>query len=215
MILDALASVAEQTHKDYELLVYDDSNAFDIEKTVAGFSFPAVQVVHSDLTAQQRRHRCRLSVNCNAGLQAMIGDVVVFLCDDDFYFPGWFAAVSEYFETNSSVHAAFGKLWYLASAKKRFEVGGRGLFYDKPIQDPYGKLDHNQVAHRRFRAPFKWPEEFDKCSAPDGHYFQRIAAAGHTFHPIAADAVVKRLHSKNLQKNIKEIGSASGEGLRE
>ena len=215
MIQDALASVAEQTHKDYELLVYDDSNAFDVREAVKKFQFTSVQVSHSDLTPQQRRHRCRLGVNCNAGLKIATGDVITFLCDDDFYYPTWFASVSAFFEANPGKNVAYGRLWYLSSKKKVFPTGGRGLFPGGVIEDPYEKLDHNQVAHRRMTPPVKWPEEFEKCGAPDGLYFRRIAQAGNKFFPIPADAVVKRWHKKNLQTTMKEIGTDLGEGLRE
>lgn len=215
MIQDALKSVADQTHKDYELLVFDDSTAMDIRKIVSEFSLTEVQVFHTDVSPKTRGSICRLSVNCNAGLAAAKGDLLCFLADDDYYYPRWFEAAVSFFENNSSKEVAYGRLWYSDSAKMVFPSGGKGIFPGKAVTKPLDVLDHNQVIHRRFTPSFRWPEEFKFCTGPDGKYFELIAKSGRPFHPIEADAAVKRKHSLNLQKTIREMGLPAGERLRE
>jgi glycosyltransferase involved in cell wall biosynthesis len=215
MVRDALKSIADQTHKDYELLVYDDSTVFDIKPVVAAFPLTEVRVFHNDLSAAERRAKCRLGVNCNAGLGQAKGDLVCFLCDDDFYWPGWFEAAVRFFTVNPDKEAGFGKLKFIASAQMVFPKAAHGIWREEPVAKPHGVLDHNQVIHRRFIPPYRWPEDFKYSIAPDGIYFSTIASSGRVFHPIRAEAVVKRAHSMNLQKTLDDIGSPAGEGLRE
>jgi spore maturation protein CgeD len=217
MVRDALRSVAGQTHTDYELLVFDDSTLLDIYKAVSEFKFTEVRVFHNQIGAEARALTCRLGINCNAGLAKAKGDLVCFLCDDDFYYPGWFAAAAKFFTENPDTDAGFGRLWYLDAQEARFPDpdSARGIWFDSAVIQPYAVLDHNQVIHRRFDPPFRWPEDAERRRAPDAHYFQSVALSGRPFHPIPADAVVKRRHGMNMQNKMHELGTEKGEGLRE
>lgn len=217
MIRQALKSVADQTHKNYELLIFDDSTAFDIMRVVSEFQFPSLQVHHTVINAEERRARGRLGVNCNHGLYLAQGDLVCFLCDDDYYYPNWFEHAAGYFEkdVNLDKRVGFGALSYSSKPEMEFPVYGFGIWHERPIVAPGNRIDHNQVMHRRFNPPFKWPEDFASTAAPDSVYFSSLAEAGHTFYPIEAYAVVKRQHTKNLQNTVAEIGTPTGEGLRE
>jgi len=79
---------------------------------------------------------------------------------------------------------------------------------------PYERLDHNQVIHRRFPVPFRWPEDFKTIGNPDAHYFRSVSTY-HQFHPINAYAAVKRLHKKNLQGSISDLIGGRAENIRE
>ncbi len=215
MIRQALKSVADQTYKNYELLIFDDSNAFKIWDAVAEFQFPSVQIHHTNLTAEERRARGRLGVNCNIGLHIAQGDLICFLCDDDYYYPDWFYKAAWFFESNHDKRVAFGALSYSKSEDMVFPIHGFGIWHEGVVVDPANRLDHNQVIHRRFDPAFRWPEDFHSSVSPDASYFSAIAAAGHNFHPIQTYAVVKRQHSKNLQNTLEEIGTPQGESVRE
>lgn len=215
MIRHALKSIADQTHKDYELLVFDDSTKFDIRKIVAEFLLTEAQVFHTDVAPVVRGSVCRLSVNCNAGLKIAKGDLISFLADDDYYYPRWFEEADRFFSENPEKDVGYGKLRYSTSQEMVFPKGGKGIFPGSPVTNPLNVLDHNQVIHRRFAPPYHWPEKFKFCTAPDGKYFEAIAKSGRALHPIPADAAVKRMHSFNLQKTIRQMGSAAGEGMRE
>lgn len=213
----ALKSVADQTYRNFELLVYDDSTIFDIQKIVKQYSFPSVKVVHTDVTPQQRKSENRLGVNCNAGLKAASGDLVCYLCDDDYYFPGWFEAAAKFFldPNNKGKHAAFGILMYSKDKEMTFPTSGERRFFDVPVRKPCGTLDHNQVVHLRFKHPFRWPIGIEHMTVTDGIYFNEIAKGGRLFYPIPEYAAVKRRHPKNLQITTNHLGRAEGEGVRE
>ena len=213
-VRQAIASVAEQTHKDYELLVMDESTTFDVHKAVEEFRLPSVRVFHFDVDPKERAKVNRLSVNINEGLRVAAGDLVCYLADDDFYFPGWFAAASGFFETHPAISAAFGKLTYTRSKDREYPKDGKVVFFKDIISDPYCRLDHNQIIHRRFSPPILWPEEPSTISAPDGLFMRRVGKT-HPFHPVDAWSSVKRMHDKNLQRAVHVYRSGAMDGTRE
>lgn len=217
LVRQAIKSVADQTHRDYELLVFDDSTVFDIAAVVAEFRLTEVKVVHNQVNKERRRSECRLGINCNEGLAAAKGDLFCFLCDDDYFYSTWFASAVRFFSdvNNAGKKVGFGRLLYSSSMAMTFPQDGHGLFYKEPVADPVCRLDHNQVIHRRLDPPGRWPFEFGHAGNPDAVYFNGIAKMGNLFYPIDAHAVVKRLHAKSFQATIHQIGTPEGETERE
>lgn len=212
----ALASVAGQTHKDYRLFVIDESTIFDVGQVVGEFKFTHV-LTHKVVVCPEDRHkRNPVGANMNLALSMIKEGLVCGLCDDDYYYPTWFAAASQHFEENPDHHAGFGILNYSQDPTmilRPVTQWGRRFFYG-PVTDPFRRLDHTQVVHRVFHPPYRWPEEFDKIKEPDGYYFREIAK-DHVFHPIQSLAVVKREHKKALRWNVKAIEEGTLEASRE
>lgn len=213
----SLKSISDQTYRNFELLVFDDSTLFNIHDIIKQYAFPSVKVTHNNVSASQRRAENRLGMNCNAGLKAASGDVVCFLCDDDYYFPGWFEACAKFFSDarNKDKDAAFGILIYSKDPEMTFPTGGKRRFFEVPVRKPWGTLDHNQVVHRKFKYPFRWPVGMEHVTTTDGTYFDEIAKSGRLFYPIPEYAAVKRIHPKNLQITTHHLGKPEGEGIRE
>lgn len=210
----ALRSLADQTHRNYEVLIFDDSSALDVRPIIAEFDLPVSHFVKNDVTPEERRSVNRLSLNINRGLDLAKGDLVCYLADDDYYHPGWFQAASSFFASNRKVVAAYGKLRYSTSRQMEFRELRETLWPGTVVTDPYEKLDHNQVVHRRFKPPIRWPEQFATVTNPDAHYFREVAKR-HAFYPIDAMAAVKRRHEKNLQNTFTDLISGRAEGIRE
>lgn len=216
-IKDSLRSIRSQTHGDVQLIVIDESETFDIRPVVESFHFSDVVVKHFDIKPQERRLSNRLSVNCNLGLSLATGDLVCFLADDDYYYPAWLEAAVKYFKKHPATQAAFGKLVYSDSPKMLLPEDPAPAtlrWYPEAVEKPYGKLDHNQVIHRRFDPPFRWPDGPWTVGGPDAHYFRDIADRC-AFMPIDALACVKRLHKKGLMESQQIYLGGSMEGLRE
>ncbi len=216
-VRDALQSIANQTHEDIQLIVIDESDEFDIFKVMADFDFEDHAVRHISRTPLQRAQANCLSENCNLGLSLATGDLVTFLADDDYYYPTWFAAAAATFKANKLFQAGFGKLVYSYSPLMVFSPNPDPSvvrYYTDPLKDPFGKLDHNQVIHRRFDPPFRWPPGAATIGGPDAHYFREIAKE-HVFHPIPAFAAVKRIHRKGLMESQQIYLGGGMEGLRE
>lgn len=194
----------------------DESTIFDIEQVVSEFPLRKVDIVKVKVQPEERSRRNPVGANMNTAMKMLEGGIVCFLCDDDYFYPNWFASASLYFEENPDHHAGFGILNYSKSPEMKMSTltqWGRRFFYE-PVTDPFCKLDHTQVVHRVFQPPHRWPEEFDKVKEPDGYYFREIAK-DHPFHPIRALAVVKREHDKALRWNVKAIEDGTLEASRE
>lgn len=219
-VKDSLRSIANQTHKDVQLVVIDESDAFDVRETLKEFSFPDLVVRRFEVAPEVRRLTNRLSENCNLGLSLATGDLVTFLADDDYYFPGWFAAAAAYFGAHPEVKAAFGRLVYSYKPEMTFPFAPEELspevvrFYKDAVYDPFGKLDHNQVMHRRFDPSYRWPTGAATVGGPDAHYFRAIAR-DHVFWPIPVLAAVKRIHRKGLMESQQIYLGGCLDGLRE
>lgn len=213
-VRQALASLQAQSHRNFELLVFDDSTRIDIRAILTEFRLPVAHVETTKLTMHERRAVNRLSVNINKGLALAKGDLICFLADDDYYFPGWFQAAASFFAENPSVSVAYGKLIFSTSAARDYTQSGEMLYPGAVIKEPYERVDHNQVIHRQFPIPYSWPETFTTLRNPDAHYFRSIAK-DHLFYPIDAMAAVKRLHEKNLQKTTRDLFTGKADGFRE
>lgn len=214
LVRQSLRSIAQQSHKDYELIVLDESSIFDIRRVTSDFVFSDIRVEHFAVPAAARRTQNRLSIKINVGLSMAKGDLICYLCDDDYYYPDWFKKASEFFEANSNVSVGFGALSYTPSMDMVFPTDGPRLFHESVVLNPMNMLDHNQVIHRRFIPPIVWPERMDTLSGPDAYYFRDVSGR-YPFHPIKHFAAVKRVHPKNLQSTIDHYVSGGAEGPRE
>lgn len=215
-IRDSLRSIENQTHHDIQLIVIDESTEFDILEVLSEFSLPDVTVRRSEISPEIRRLENRLSVNCNTGLSLATGDLICFLADDDYYYPTWFEKAVEHFRKNPLHQAAFGKLVYSYDRYMGFSPNPDPSvirFYKDVVKEPFGRLDHNQVIHRRFSPAFRWPTGTAALGG-DAFYFRDIAQQ-HSFHPIDAFACVKRLHKKGLLESQQIYLGGAMEGLRE
>lgn len=216
-IRQSLRSIAEQTHKDVQLIIMDESTTFDIYEAAGEFPIQEVVIRKFHVTQLQRKSQNRLGMNLNVGLTLATGDLVCFLADDDYFYPTWFEKAVAHFAANPEVKAAYGKLVYSDSSEMVFtdQPAPCNLrFFKGPLADPFNRIDHNQAIHRRFKVPFRWPESLSTVGGPDAHYFRGIAKK-HLFYPIPEWAAVKRVHKKNLQSCMGEYMSGSIDGPRE
>jgi GT2 family glycosyltransferase len=74
-----LASLADQTFGDFEVVVVNDGGV-DVADVVAAYSGPAIRLIDHDMN----KGRCAA---CNTGIAAAEGTYVCFLADDDRYYP--------------------------------------------------------------------------------------------------------------------------------
>lgn len=208
-IRQALKSIEQQTHQDYELLVMDESTIFDIHEVVKEFKLRSVWIHHAEVSPEERKTTNRLSIQINLALARALGALVCYLADDDYLFPDWFEEGSKYFAQHQNILQGFGSLHYSGSPHMDYSQTSGIRFFDKPISDPVGKLDHNQVMHRRRNV--LWPATPDTMREPDGHFFKELAKASPFYPMMNACSAIKRLHPKNLQRCL----GGSLEGSRE
>jgi spore maturation protein CgeD len=211
---EALRSIVNQSHKDYQLIVVDESTQMNVFDVVAEFDFTDSVVIHERISPSVRAKSNRLGININIGLEHAVGDLICYLGDDDAYFPTWFENMNRFFEEHPVVQVGFGILKYCRD-NLDFSECGEIRFWNEVIKDPSEKLlDHNQVCHRRFDPPQKWQENLGTEGNSDYWFFTQIANL-HSFHPINSWAAVKRLHRKNLQNCVSLYQSGKMDDLRE
>lgn len=214
LIRQALQSIQDQTHQNYQLIVVDDSTKMDIFEVMRGFKFPESTVIQSSVKSEDRAKVNRLGININLGLSKVKGDVVCYLADDDYYFPTWFDKLSRHFDAYIEHQVGYGILKFSESMEMDLKEDGTFRFPGDIVNEPMGVLDHNQVAHRRFDPPQLWQESVGTIMNVDGWFFSQLANL-YQFHPINAWAAVKRLHAKNLQQHVSEYQGGKLDDLRE
>lgn len=212
-VRQALRSVEQQTHRDFELIVMDESDPgiLDITQVIEEFSFPTLKLNVCKVSAEERAKGHRLATTINHALPWASGDLICYLADDDYFYKDWFEEAAKFFEERPEVENAFGSLTYSASRHMDFSQAGSARFFEKPVSDPHGKLDHAMVVHRRQDPPVLWPLWPGSEIEPDGYFFESLVKRS-AFHPIHASAVVKRIHQKCFQQ---VMGRSSLEGIRE
>lgn len=89
LLKDALASVGNQTLRDFEVILIND-NGEPVEHLLADYAFPITYI-------RQGRNQ-GLSAARNAGLKLARGRYIVYLDDDDIYLPNHLAVLAEAFE---------------------------------------------------------------------------------------------------------------------
>jgi len=216
-VRQSIQSIVNQTHKNYQLVVVDESNLFDIHKLVKEFNLTEVVPLFSPVDPRQRATMNRLSININAGLRRATGDVVCYLADDDYFYPTWFADAVGYFKRNPQVGAVFGKLTYSDSPDMVFPQNPAPVnlrFFNQVLPNPFDKVDHNQAMHRRFDPPLLWSEDPKVVGGPDAYFFKDVSRT-FPFYPVPVFSAVKRVHKKNLQSNLKEYYAGKVDGARE
>ncbi|WP_168190984.1 glycosyltransferase [Pseudomonas sp. PIC25] len=112
LLVDALASLARQTLKDFEVILVNDHGT-PVESLLTGFDFPITYLY-------QGRNR-GLSAARNAGLKQARGRYIAYLDDDDIYLPEHLAKLAAVLERNPNAVAYSGVVY----VRERLEEGAR------------------------------------------------------------------------------------------
>lgn len=213
--------------------VSDSFTVRDLEAAADEFDPDAPRVWPADLP----RGPGRLSRALNQGLtvanlrlypkEIVDNDVaVVYLADDDWFYPTWFASLVELLETEPEVDVVYGRLFYSAMADGKTDVyaGCRSRF-PKEFATPAQELDQNQVAHRGsvlrdWKLPI-WTEDDAEISAKvrgatgkasrgsDAAFFVDLWERSGEWKEIDTPAAFKRIHDYHI------IGTGSVSEKRE
>jgi len=216
-VRQSIRSIEQQSYKNYQLVIVDESDLFDIHELVKEFRLTEVVIRKNLVSSDQRKSTNRLSMNCNEGLSVANGDLVSFLADDDYYYPNWFQDAVSFFRNQPQAGAAFGKLTYSDSKDMVFPTDPAPVnlrFFPTILENPFDKVDHNQAIHRRIDPPVRWSENPGNIGGPDAYYFRDVSKT-YKFYPIPVFAAVKRVHPKNLQSCLTEYHNGTIHGARE
>lgn len=229
LIKQAIESVLEQQADKWNrnhLVIVDDHSEKRNEIEECLFSIDVPETVRLDYipiegrvpTIEERYKTNRLGPVLNVGLDHVLNDcrwnanktIVTYLVDDDYFLPGWFKALREAYKQHGDWDIIYGKEYVSGNMEKRltadecWEENKTVRWFDK-IDDPFDKLDHNQVSHMlsvllKFKSPIQPIVPIDNgCrSGVDAYFFRKLRGVAE-FHGIDVPACVKRFHSENYQ----------------
>ena len=181
MLGQAIASVLAQTYTDWELFIVDDHSTDGSYQLASAFLLPNVYLMQTDLPKHgvPQPYVNRYAHNINLAFPKTKGDYITYLCDDDIYLP-WRLEVMAAGFSNHDVHVVYDKpavSWkVIVNGSKVRQFGPNFLSLHGIMREPYCKINHNSVMHRRecFEKVGGWDE-----SAPgkvgDGVFFSRLA----------------------------------------
>ncbi|MGO9027803.1 MAG: glycosyltransferase [Acidimicrobiales bacterium] len=155
----AVDSVLDQSYGRFELVVVDDSDGDETRQLLDGIDDPRLRVIRAG-------GRSGASAAFNRGLEAVTGDVVAFLDDDNRMHRHWLRSVVWAFTTFPEVAALYG-----ARIKENDESGGRLPSQRLPVLEfaPFDRatyerrnyVDRNAIAFRSSLADIQHDEALE------------------------------------------------------
>lgn len=227
LVTDAIESVREQTLEDWQLIVADDDSNEEtrraILKAARHDSRIEVDLEPSALVPVDRFKHARFCVRINDVIPKIRGRFVAYLCDDDYYYPESLAVRVGALLASPKIHVCYGRLrsisydlkgeWDSSAVPMPGRTYPRGDEDDPETGRPInpstwiagvfspiaGRLDHNQVMHRRdcfseIGGHEIWPTGHLETPG-DVQFFQRLdKIPGHGALAVDAYVVTKRYH---------------------
>jgi len=192
LLKSAIKSVFAQTETNWQLIVADDNSGPGVIDLLHKLldDDPRCSWWTSDVSEEDRPKRVRYAVNINGAFPMARGDILLYLCDDNEFYPDCLKTVCDYFDEHPDIHAAYFRHrtcvvdW---KTGKIIEMHGVRSVRGTIDKVACGVLDHSQVAHRREIFGDGWPEEPVYWGCADGQFFDRILAQGYAFHHIPVE----------------------------
>lgn len=205
LVRTAISSVLGQTTGDLQFLITDDGSN---DETISSINNAIKNDNRCTLLTRERvvetedkaRPNCmgRAAENINKALDLVTGDIVHYLCDDDWYHPKRFETF-ESLMTKSEVLVAYGRLVYMIDELTPISQER----YFEEVKDPLGVLDLNQVIHKSsmLKQVPKWID--DPGFASDGYFFRGLMNTAKRFYGIDKVVAYKRFHKYNMQHTMR------------
>jgi len=207
MLAEAIDSVLDQTYRDFELIVLDDNSAIDVRDVLfRHWGRPNLVLYKSNVGPLERPLTVRYATLANIGLQLARGEYVTYLCDDDLYLSERLERMVERLDRGDCQVVYGSQEMWLEEGKTSIRAAVDVLTV------PGGMVDHSSVMHTR-KAGLEvggWDDDRQYWRAADGMFFNRLAAAGHHFHPIPEVLDVHRYHAESvsgrMQRGLEPCG---------
>lgn len=193
---DAIASVLAQTHRDLELVVYDDAG--DLEEVTSAAADARIRYVRASA-----RHGA--SGRFDAAVRLCRGDFIALLDDDDYYAPGFVERLLAALQAEPGAG--------IACCRVRFDVGGTltapvdrrpaGVMRDsaRRMLAERWTVPSSQMLMRRTALDEAWRDQpMPDGVAPDMFVNLRVALAG-WWHVLVDEPLVScRWHAEQLSR---------------
>lgn len=207
----AIKSVLNQTYQNIELIIADD-NSSDIEvyKIISLYlDNPKVKYYNSQVAEENRLKTARYATQINTAVKYIsTGDYLLYLADDDYYYPEMVEKMIEYVvRTNCDICFCAQHIKDIDDNIDGGGINGRGVrFFNEPLKRGADKLDHNQVmtSRRAYDLVGGWEDAPWCWAGADAAFFDKLEKAGFLFYPIdfKQPLQVKMYREKSVQWNM-------------
>ena len=184
----AVRSVLGQTYRDFELIILDDNSP--AAGGVPGFlasvwDHPKVRIYKDDVLPGERAAQVRYAVLANTGLSLARGELITYLCDDDWYAPGRLEVMAAMLDDGPSTGVVYGKQAVTS------EDGQVIAYRDGPevLDDAWCRVDHSSVMHTAEAGEKAggWDASPEHWATGDAAFWRRLNAAGYSFRRVPGD----------------------------
>ncbi|MHA1482547.1 MAG: glycosyltransferase family 2 protein [Candidatus Heimdallarchaeaceae archaeon] len=211
MVEGAIKGVLGQTYKNFELILLDDNSnkkTLDIYKK---FNDPRIVFYNSHIKKKDRLKECPYARQINKGLEMAKGKLVMYLTDDNVYYPNKLERVVRYFRWHPRVRVAYnrqrqelasnhileGTRLTGVSADKIFKI----LFPDRVLKSAFCRVDHNSVTHYMscVKEVGNWGTE--SFAMADAYYWNKLSTK-YLFYPIREILEINYFHDDSFSQKI-------------
>jgi len=193
----AIKSVLSQTSPNWELWVFDDGSDYDIKSLVERFNDKRIHFIQGPKLTEKERENHSSSIGRNALLTASDDEIIVYLDDDNYLWPGAIKAAIRYFAQHPDRDVVYGKLTYSDRQIEKSRVPKEKREFRMFKQ---GRLDTGQVIHRRkcLDWTFKrwnayWPPGAKVCG--DFHFHHQLKLK-YKLYPLEVYFANKYVHGR-------------------
>jgi glycosyltransferase involved in cell wall biosynthesis len=198
LIPEAIGSILGQSYPHWEALVVDSGVLFDAGyyEQFAWRNDSRIRLVRSGETAETRRTRAMAPWCFNECFRRGLvkGELVVYLCDDDVFYPHAFETFADYCRRHPDAQAMYASEdigviypngWHAIVGERRATVPGGRSCNGRPMdcQIDYLQFCHKTDVLKLFADDEYWPEAKATEEHADGLFMERVGE-GVTIHPI-------------------------------
>jgi glycosyltransferase involved in cell wall biosynthesis len=202
---DAIVSVLSQTHRDLELVVYDDAGT--LEDVARAVHDPRVRYVRAD-------HSYKASGRFRAAVSHCRGRVIGVLDDDDRYEPAFIAQLLPVFDQDPKAGIVFCRTTWLANGylfrpRDRRPAGTQAEVVFDMLSTGWTVSPSLMLIRRDALAEIDRSPAMPDGVSPDVFLNMRVALAGWRHVLVDAPLVVCRWHPNQLSRSFPEGNDAA------
>ncbi len=194
LLNNAINSILNQTHKNFELIIIDDGSKDNTENIVLSYNNPKIRY-HSNQTNKG------ISYSRNKGFNLAKGKYIMIMDDDDFSLPDRMEKQVNFLENNPNIDVVIGQI-------KDFEL--TPLFHDQIALE---LLQHNPIgnANIMYRKDFAQKHNItyneDLPISEDWNYWLDMLFSGAKFHAITDIVLLRNITSHKYHSGNFEDGN--------
>lgn len=212
-VTDAILSVLNQTHKDIDYMIIENSTDQKVRDKVIDLSKTdsRIRLFLEDFTEEERKVEYITAKLNNKYYPQALGKYIIFLSDDDLLYPTCLEKQVRFMEENSlsaSYHSqAISRItpeggWDFFSEMKAIHERGKNT--QNPQVDCMldgGQLMHTKAILDLIEQPY-FPTDMDSAAHCDGMFMEKIAKHA-TFHPLITTELLSEHRRTNLSTWVK------------